>query len=185
MVDIETTGTNYERNAIIQISAVKFDYVTGQVSTDFFDRCLHIHPGRVWDGECRAWWQRQGNVLQEIQSRAEDPYTVMRAFYDWLLVDWPSGRREGRQFWAKPTSFDHAFLAHYFNMFGLDFPCHYRFARDVNSFIAGLSGSPDHVTIEEELSFEGDAHNAIFDVLHQIKVLLHAKEQHVRCEVIA
>lgn len=174
MVDIETTGTNYERNAIIQIAAVKFDYETGAVCPDTFDRCLHIHPGREWDMDTRAWWVKQGNVLQEIQKRGEDPYTVVRAFYDWLLEDWPSDRPEGRQFWAKPTSFDHPFLTSYFRMFGLDMPCHYRFCRDLNSFMAGLSGRTPHP--EFTVDFEGDEHNALFDCFHQIKLLLHAKQ---------
>ena len=73
MVDLETTGSNFDRNAIIQIAAVKFNYETEEVSTDFFDRCLHVHPGREWDPETRAWWQGNGNVLQQIQGRAEDP----------------------------------------------------------------------------------------------------------------
>ena len=121
---------------------MKFDITTQQVSDDFFDRCLRIHPGRVWDGECRAWWTRQGTVLQQIEARAEDPYTVVYDFYKWLLKDWPTERQEGLQFWSKPTSFDHAFLTHYLNMFGLDMPCHYRFARDLNSYMAGLQGHP-------------------------------------------
>jgi oligoribonuclease (3'-5' exoribonuclease) len=176
MVDVETTGNNFERNAIIQIAAVKWDYSTGRVSDDFFDRCLHIHPGREWDPETRGWWAKQGNVLHEIQSRAEDPYTVIRAFYEWLLKDWPVGRREGLQFWAKPISYDFSYIASYFRMFGLENPCHFRYANDVNSFIRGLHGSTDHITYEEELPMEGDAHNALFDVLHQIKVVLHAKK---------
>lgn len=183
MVDMETTGNNYDRNAIIQIAAVKFDYRTGQVSDDIFDRCLHIHPGREWDAGTRAWWTKQGNVLQEIQARAEDAYTVTRAFYDWLLADWPRDKPEGLQFWAKPTSYDHAYLTHWFKMFGLDIPCHFRFARDLNSFMAGLAGDPEHPSYAD-VPMEGDAHNAIFDVLHQIRLLLNAKSLTVQGKVL-
>lgn len=173
MVDIETTGTNFERNAIIQIAAVKFDYETGQVCHDTFDRCLHIHPGRDWDFETRAWWVKQGSVLQEIQARGEDPYTVCRSFYEWLLTDWPADRPEGLQFWSKPSHFDHPFISNYFKMFGLDMPCHYRFARDLNSFMAGLSGRTTHP--EFVVAFEGAEHNALYDCFHQIKLLFAAK----------
>lgn len=177
MVDIETTGTDYGRNAIIQISAVKFDYDSEMVSDDFFDRCLHIHPGREWDPSCAEWWKKQGGVLTQIQARAEDPYTVIRTFYDWMLKDWPS-TKEGLRFWAKPTSFDHAFLSHYLNMFKLDMPCHYRYARDLNSFMAGMRGSPAHPDFErEEPVFQGDAHNALHDVLHQIRLLFAMKRE--------
>lgn len=178
MCDIETTGTDYGRNAIIQISAVKFDYESEQVSDDFFDRCLHVHPGREWDHDTRQWWVKQGPVLNQIQTRAEDPYTVIRSFYDWLLKDWPRERPEGLQFWAKPTSFDHAFLSHYFKMFNLDMPCHYRHARCLNSFMAGMRGHPSHPKFEAgEPEFQGNAHNALHDTLHQIRLLFAMKRE--------
>lgn len=183
MVDVETTGTNYGKNAIIQIAAVRFDYETEQVSDDFFDRCLVIPAGREWDIGTRHWWLKQGSVLQQIESRAEDPLTVLRDFQAWLCKDWPQ-RTEGLQFWAKPTSFDHAFLSHYFNWYGVDFPCHYRYARDLNSFMAGLRGDRNHPEMPEAPPLEGESHNAIFDVIHQINLLFHAKRQTVRAMVL-
>jgi hypothetical protein len=177
MVDIETTGTNYWRNGIIQISAVKFDYGTQQVSPEFFDRCLRLHPGREWDAGTRQWWTKQGTVLQQIEARAEDPYTVVHDFYHWLLKDWPTERPEGLQFWSKPTSFDHPFLTSYLEMFGFQMPCHYRFARDLNSFMAGLSGKPGHPEIPVEPAFVGDSHNALYDVIHQIQMLFAMSNQ--------
>ena len=85
MVDVETTGTNFDRNSIIQISAVKFDFDTMEVSDDFFDRCLHQHPGRVMDPDCwTGFWAKNMPVYQSIVARAEDPHTVVKAFYDWL-----------------------------------------------------------------------------------------------------
>lgn len=184
MCDIETTGTNPERNAILQISAVKFNYETGEIDTNFFDRCLHVHPGREWDFDTRVWWTKQGGVLEGIQARAEDPYTVMRSFYEWLLLDWPSTRKEGRQFWAKPVTFDYPFLVSYLKMFGMDMPCHFRYARDLNSFMAGLTGTTDHPGLEEEVEFVGDTHNALHDTLFQIKILLHAKSRVVKAEIV-
>lgn len=185
MVDIETTGTNSERNAIIQIAAVKFNYATGTVSDNFFNRCLAVHPGREWDFDTRGWWMKQGNVLETIQARAEDPYTVMRAFYDWLLADWPSERPEGLQFWGKPTHFDYVFIASYFKMFGLENPCHFRYARDLNSFMAGLRGDTAHPAFEDDPQMDGPAHDALFDTLHQIKLLMHAKSKVVTASIVA
>ena len=189
MVDIETTGnSNYERYGIIQISAVKFDYESEQVSEDFFDRCLRLHPGREWDVDTRQWWARQGNVLQSIEARAEDPHLVIHDFYQWLLKDWPKGRsgQEGLQFWSKPTSFDHPFLVSYFKMFGYDMPCLFRYCRDLNSFMAGLRGDPAHPDFEgQEPEFQGDAHNALHDTLHQIRLLFAMKNKTLQGTVVA
>lgn len=185
MVDIETTGTNAERNAIIQIAAVKFNYETGEVSNDFFNRCLHVHPGREWDMETRGWWMKQGQVLETIQARAEDPYTVMRAFYEWLLADWPAERPEGVQFWGKPTHFDYVFITSYLKMFGMENPCHFRYARDLNSFMAGLRGETAHPAYEDDPVMDGPAHDALFDTLHQIKLLMHAKSKVVKASIVA
>lgn len=187
MVDLETTGTNAEKNAIIQIAAVKFDYDTGQVSDDFFNRCLRVHPGREWDLGTRQWWQKQGDVLRTIEERAEDPATVVHDFYQWLLKDWPKGRSErseGLQFWSKPTHFDHVFVSSYFAMFGYDMPCGFRYARDVNSFMAGLAGNPAHPNMADQIEMDGPAHDALFDVIHQIKVLLAMKDRFPHCEVL-
>lgn len=176
MVDIETTGTNYSRNAIIQISAVKFNFQTGEVSEDFFDHCLRIHPGREMDPKCwQEFWVKNKSVYDMIMSRAEDPHAVIDAFYRWLLKDWPA-RPEGLQFWSKPTSFDHPYLVNYFEMFGYEMPCHFRFCRDLNSFMAGLKGDQSHPDFEgQEPDFQGDQHNALHDVLHQIRLLFAMK----------
>lgn len=185
MVDTETTNNNnFERGAIIQIAAVRFDYETGLVSDDFFDRCLRVHPGREWDAGTREWWQKQGNVLQTIEARAEDPYTVVHDFYHWLLKDWPTDRPEGLQFWSKPTHFDYVFLASYFRMFGFDVPCGFRFARDLNSFMAGLTGRSTHPEIPVEPAFDGPKHNALFDAIHQIQLLFAMKQQTTQCVIL-
>jgi len=188
MVDIETTGNdNFERHAIIQIAAVKFNYDTGEISDDFFDRCLRIHPGREWDPGTREWWRKQGNVLQTIEARMEDPALVIHDFYHWLLKDWPKGRsdrNEGLQFWSKPTHFDFTFLASYLRMFGYVNPVGFRYARDMNSFMAGLSGNPAHPQMAEEIPFDGPAHNALFDCIHQIKTLLAMKGRFTRAEIL-
>jgi hypothetical protein len=188
MVDIESTGTNFEKNAIIQIAGVKFNYDTGEVSDDFFNRCLRVHPGREWDFATRQWWQKQGDVLATIEARAEDPAAVIADFYQWLLKDWPQGRtgkNEGLQFWSKPSHFDFPFIANYLNLFGYDNPCGFRYARDVNTWIAARSGNPGHPTLEDEMPMEGAKHDALFDCIHQIKVLLAARDRWPHAEVLA
>lgn len=184
MVDLETTGANFDHNAVIQIAAVKFNYDTEDVSPDFFNACLSIPPKRYWDEGTRQWWSRNpAHILKGIQAAARPPEEVIREFYHWLLKDYPNGQ-EGLRFWGKPTHFDYSFIASYFEQYGLTNPCHFRDARDLNSFVAGLSGSPQKIPFEKEIEFEGDEHNALHDTLFQLKALFTVKKRFQSVEVI-
>jgi DNA polymerase III epsilon subunit-like protein len=164
-VDIETTGTSPDRTAIIQIAAVKFDLLTGEVDHNFFNECLSIPPTRFWSDDTRSWWMRQKQaVLAGIFERMRDPGTVMNEFVSWAGYDNP-------RFWSKPLSFDYPFISSYCKDFGLHVPFSYREAMDCRSYLQGLA-FPESPISERDIEFDGDAHNAIFDVLFQIKWLL-------------
>lgn len=186
MIDTETTGvTSFDHTAMIQLAGVKFNYDTDEVSSDFFNMSLKIPAKRHWDESTRIWWGRQKpHILQEIMANGQDPHAVMSAFVDWLRKDYPHANPEGLRFWAKPAHFDFSYVASYLNEFGLPNPCHFRYVRDMNSFIAGLHGTAGHIRIEEEIEFVGDQHNALYDAIHQIKVLLEAKRRTYQGEVV-
>lgn len=177
MVDIETTGTHPEHNAIIQIAAVRFNAVNQTVdASDMFNRCLAVAPNRFWEESTRAFWQGKNlKVFQQIAASMEDPLTVLKAFQEWANKGRDAALDEPLRFWGKPTSFDYSFMQSYFRQFNLHFPFHYRYARDMNSYLAGMLGNPDHPQID--VPFTGDQHNALHDVLHQIKTLFVAKEE--------
>ncbi|WP_164034138.1 3'-5' exoribonuclease domain-containing protein, partial [Serratia marcescens] len=71
MIDVETTGTIPEENAIIQIAAVRFNRHTKEIDHRFFDRALTVPEGRYWSESTRDWWMGQPDVLRGILSRAE------------------------------------------------------------------------------------------------------------------
>lgn len=170
MIDTETSGTNPEINGLLQISAVKFDYKTRSVQpyTDFFDRCLRLPKNRYWEEGTREWWGKRPQVLRGIMARGEDPQVVMKDFFDWVGYQNSAPVR----FWAKPTTFEWGYFASYARQFDLQTPFHYRWATDMNSFIRGMAGDP---SVESHyVPFEGEAHNAIFDVLNQINCLFDA-----------
>jgi DNA polymerase III alpha subunit (gram-positive type) len=170
MIDLETTSTCPEYGAIIQLAAVKFDYETRAIDTEnMFDRCLRIAPYRFWDEDTRAWWnQQQPHILKDIYRRMEDPETVLRDFVAWVG---PSGAR----LWAKPATFEGPFLQSYFRQFQVGSPFHYRDVIDLNSFLRGHHNSVNipHIPI----AFDGDAHNALHDVIHQIAQLFAGTEK--------
>lgn len=171
MVDLETGGLDPTRNPILQIAAVKFNYKTGAVCHDMFDMCLDIPHNRGWSESTREWWMKQRqDILIDILTRAQPWKMVIEAFARW---SYPSG---SLRFWSKPTHFDFTMLSSYFNDADIPNPFSYREATDMNSFLRGLF---DPEAKPDERSFgpvEGAAHNALDDVLHQIKILFKSKE---------
>lgn len=174
MVDIETTGTSPDEAAIIQLAAVKFNLAEGTVdSANMFNRCLAIPPKRFWDEGTRQWWgQQKREILHDIYARMEEPRTVLQAFADWSGYN----HAEPLRFWGKPTHFDYSFIQSYFTQFEIMNPYHFRFGTDMNSFIRGLACDSSVPTFK--IDFQGDAHNAIFDVLNQIDTVFKAKEHY-------
>ena len=164
MVDLETTGTLPDRAGIIQIAAIKFNLETREVDTEFFDRCLWLPKWRSWDEGTRTWWgQQRPDILRGIMVRQEDPHVVMREFVEWV------GERNQLRFWSKPTHFDFMFLSSYCNDLGVTNPFDFREATDLRSYMRGLY-APEPLQ-ELSVPFIGDAHNALYDTLHQIQVL--------------
>lgn len=170
MIDIETTGTDQAYNHIIQIGAVRFNLKARTIFMGhFFDRALLPAPNRYWQESCRTgFWGKRPEVLQGIMNRMEEPAVVLK--------DLSLFAGAGTRFWGKPTHFDHSFLDTYYKQYGMQIPFHYREATDMNSFLRGLYFPGDRPNLESELEFQGDAHNAIHDCLHQIKVLFKATE---------
>jgi DNA polymerase III alpha subunit (gram-positive type) len=168
MVDIETTGTDSSHSHMIQLAAVRFNIETKQIDTDeMFDRCLlPVGSSRFWDESTRIWWsQQKAGVLDDILSRGEDPRTVLLAFTDFL-----ARTRSPRpvRLWAKPISFEWPFLQSYMREYTVLMPIPYWNCMDLNSYINGR-GHLDRKAFWAEIPFEGDQHNALFDVIHQIK----------------
>lgn len=172
MVDVETTGTSIDYAHILQIAAVRFNLETGEIDTSsMYNRSmLPTTPHRFWDEDTRQWWGRQKEgLLESIMENAFPPQNVMPEFQLWAAQT-PSDRPI--RFWSKPLSFDYPLVSSYFKQYQIANPFAYWAARDVNTYIEAKGHDPK--PFWKEIEFEGDAHNALFDVLHQIKGLLKA-----------
>lgn len=168
MIDIETTGTSPDRTNIIQIAAVRFNLKEGTVDPNFFDRCLAPLPTRFWDESTRLWWSSMPDLLARITSRMEPAHRVMKD-----LSEWGEG---GGSFWAKPITFDYTFVASYFNELEILNPWNFRRTMDQNTFIRSRHFPKEPPKYEKLIDFDGEQHDAIADVLHQIKVVAAAYE---------
>lgn len=167
MIDLETTGLQPSHNAIIQIAAVKFNLEKGTICHDFFDMSLLIPGNRHWQQSTHEWWAKRKDVYHDIMATAQPARDVIEAFLKWL------GPQQLR-FWGKPTHFDYVFLESYIrDTMDRKMPFHYREATDMNSWIRGRYFPGKVPNLYDEVGFEGTAHNAIHDVLNQIKMLFH------------
>lgn len=179
MVDIETTGTDPSRTAMIQLAAVRFNIREGTIDTSsFFKRSLAIPFGRFWDEGTRGWWNRMPTLRDEILNAAEPPAKVMNDFQQWVVKGFSAN--EPYRFWAKPQSFDWPFVASYFQQFEVHNPFDFREAIDMRSYLRMALGTWDLrevVAFEKSIPFQGKEHDGLYDALHQIAVVLAARER--------
>lgn len=167
MVDIETTGLDFDKNHILQIAAVRFNLKERTVDHNFFDRALMPAPGRFWDEDTRTWWLKdKREILNGIMKKMEPVRMVLEDLQRFTPPD--------AVFWAKPTHFDHSFLSSYFRQYELGNPFAFYKAKDLRSFTEGLAFPATGKDWVKELPFEGPMHNALFDTLHQISALFAA-----------
>jgi DNA polymerase III alpha subunit (gram-positive type) len=163
-LDIETTGVQPETTNIIQIAAVRFNLKEGTVDPNFFDQCLYPIPTRFWDENTRTWWASMPDTLEGIYARMIPARTVLQN-----LINWVDGYQP--QLWAKPTSFEYPFLESYFREHELQNPFHFRRCMDQNTYIKARHFPDQPPNYEKNLEFVGTPHNALDDVLHQIRVI--------------
>ena len=173
MVDLETGGVDPCHNPIIQLSAVRFDYATQTVGP-IFDMCLDVPGNRFWDMDTIRWWNdNKGDLLDRILARAQPAEKVWNTFVDWTMDTSPT--LTDNRLWAKPISFEWPYLQSYGRQFGRELPFHYGNAIDLRSFCRGMANNPAAEALEKRMTFEGEKHNAIDDVLNQIQVAFAAK----------
>lgn len=172
MVDIETTGTNPQFGNIIQIAAMQFNYETGAIGPAF-NRCLAFAPNRFYSEGTRKWWlDGKREILTSIIDRMEDPRTVMEGYQQFILN---SGSK--LRFWSRGT-FDWAFIASYCEQFEIEMPHNFWEARDLRTFLAGMRGTAEEPNMKWCANgVKGSAHDALFDVVVQLKQLFFAKDR--------
>ena len=95
--------------------------------------------------------------------RMEPTIDVLKGFQEWAGPN--------MTFWGKPTHFDFSFLQSLYADNGLQIPFFYRSANDLNSFARGRYFPDAPPQWEKIIEFQGKAHNAMDDCLHQLKVL--------------
>lgn len=173
MVDIETTGLQPNKNAILSIALVKFDYNTFEPTGDQIYERIDISIGRIWDKETEKWWQQQSPeaYAEAVYGGRETPAVVM--YYIAKTV------KPGSYFWAKPAHFDYPFVSSYMTdhlSTNVKNPFNYRKVIDVRSYIIGCG---DNALLAantyEKMNASQPNHMPINDCLYAIGMLKAAK----------
>lgn len=177
MIDIETLGLEPNRHAIIQISAVPFNFHTREIAETYFDKCLAVPNWRHYSQDTMSWWlSKNVEVYNSIIARMESPAAVMEWFEgfvrnlaggDLITKRYPSKDKEPRFWYKRP--FDWQFVEGYFKDFGIKSPFHYHNAIEMTAFLKGCGRGLTMAQLD--IKSDGPAHDAYFDATLQIKKL--------------
>ena len=172
MVDLETTGIATDRAHILQIAAVRFNLRTQEYDVKPLNLKLKpTMPHRQWEESTRLWWEDKPEAYVEATKDAIPPQLACRVFTNWLDGVRPT-------FWANRNGFDFMFLQSYFKDLDLPFPINYWDTVDLLSYVRGLyKGKGLPMRTKKSIPFEGTAHNAVDDTLHQLLYLLLAETE--------
>lgn len=163
MIDIETLGFR-NTSAILSISAVPFNILSGDVRVYRFNRNISLDSSLEYnlsiDESTVAWWFRQPeNALIPLLKDRINLYKALEELTAFIKES------KVEQVWSNSPTFDLAILRNAYKNTQLECPWEFYQERDVRT-VASLVPS-----IKKEMKFDGTAHNAEDDCLHQIKYL--------------
>lgn len=167
MIDLETLGSDTSNAPVISIAAVRFD-VRGEIDTEnaFYkniDLADTLKYGNVEAGTLK-WWMTSDkrDVFLDIifDKKAVHLKTALDQFQEWVTMN------KNVTPWSRGIDFDFGILDRLFRETGVKNPfSQFWKKRDVRTLIdvckhAGVK----ELTVER---VEGEAHNALSDVIHQ------------------
>lgn len=170
MVDVETTGLQPAKCALIQIGAVPFNFETGEVdSKNMFKVSMTMPRNRYWTDDTDYFWKvLNADVYAAICASMTHYKAAFETFHKW------SCELGDVRFWSKGP-LDWNMIESYCVDFDLDMPFNFRQAKDMRSFIAGLYGEAEYR--EPQVEKVGSHHDALHDCLTQLKILFKAKAE--------
>ena len=174
MLDLETFGTG-PNAVIVGIGLAGFNIETGLI-TPMLDLTIDpqscLDKGLTVDGDTILWWTRQSDAARAKLNT--DKITLQEALFEvtdcmrgeTVLLDDKGG--SAARVWGNGSTFDNVILSSAFKACGMQTPWAFWADRDVRTTrdLAVMLGCED---FKKTLEFEGTAHCALDDAIHQAK----------------
>lgn len=161
---LESTGTNTDRNAILEIAAVRFDPVTGQFDENWFQGAVTMTYNRYWDERTRDYWQQNPEEYQRLHSQGLPFETVWQRFLAWCQPI------DNLQLWCRPDRFVWNFIESYCLDYRQPNPFAFYNVTDYSSFVKGLHHPNPVPQLDEIGDFDG-YRNSLVRALTNIKLI--------------
>lgn len=178
MVDLETLGIK-DGSTIFQIAAASFDLRTGEIH-DEINLKLNIGKSenlQVDGGTLRWWLKTDSDLLAELISEGDlTELEMYTQFAEWIR------KHESPKLWGNGIMFDNVKLQQKMEEIGLRYPIYYQHDRDVRtildlaSTVSGLTQKKIRENVAEENGERERAHDAIYDVRWQIRLVNYCYE---------
>jgi hypothetical protein len=170
MLDLETLSTRHNA-AVIQLAAVQFNPVTGE-TFGMFNKSIGLESlvliGADISQSTTNWWKSQSQEAKDkVLLNFSDKRNVQEVLEDFALWLRAVGAFNDVTLWGNGPAFDMSKLAATYELLGKEKPWKYSNERCVRTLVAL---KPDVKTL---IQFDGTAHDAIDDCLHQIKLVNH------------
>lgn len=170
MIDIETLGTG-PTAPILSFAAATFDPL--EFGGSYNQRPLYLNVSldeqlsksyAKPDADTVMWWLKQDEGARNrlTDPKPIDPESAYKALRGYTETHKPEA------VWANGATFDFPILDYSHRAFGMKLPWHYRAVRDMRTLYA-LWGDLDNAMIA--VGRTGEKHDALDDVIHQIKVV--------------
>lgn len=168
MLDIETLSTSIP-SPIISIAAAFFDINTGEIGATYYS-VIKLESA-LQHGELEAktlqWWFKQSDDARSIfnSTNAIELNEALITFSTFLKEH---ASPENVKIWGNGACFDNVILANAYNKTGLPIPWSFKKDRDVRTIVDLC------IRIKEQdptllVARTGTPHNALDDVIHQVK----------------
>jgi hypothetical protein len=169
MIDLETMGLKPEA-PIVSIGAVFFNPATGEMGQKFYTAIKlesAMEMGAIPEGDTVRWWLTQSQEAREAISGndASDINTALIEFSSFISRNCDNPKY--LKVWGNGANFDNVIIRRSYERSCLDCPWHFSGDSDVRTIV--LLGRQLGFDPKRDLPFDGVAHNALADAIHQAK----------------